>query len=709
MESHMARFRLRQPSKNTTTVLETSIAQSITELSAGRITSCDRCRQFKKKCSRTPPECTICVKAGVECSLGVFAYVVGLQAQSAWMDRSLGQKNKPWKDLPANRISGQSNTTEVINKRTSTTPIPVLDAPDVAIPRGPITQSSQLTDNESTITEDVIREPPPKRVRLENPDHHARNLGESPQQSHYSSPAETSSLSSRRALVDAYFRDVHRAYPFVDRSRVVTALRLDSSSMSISSEENDVDAIMLYLIMAIGHNTLQRAGHVPSDNDTSFEIKYKDIVSRCLVQESTDTVRILLLLAIYSLVDPHGYSTWSLVDIAARQTVRLGLNRRDCADEGLLPSEAERGHRLFWSVYVFDRMAATSIGIPPIMNDVDIDIPLPGLTVEEFASPERMEHISTLQAARHIIQLRQLEDKVLKQLNDRNRIRGASSSFSASRSTLAGLRTEIENWYSSGCLLKSAETDDVTIHITISWLAARYYNLLLYLYYPSEPGSTVAQISGAELVGLAQKHIQANAVRFQQRQLPLNRATLYRLIPVCLIFLHCFITHGSGEPFSAGEEIGICADIMEAYSAEWSEARRGAAIMRQLASLTTNAATPRPGAFSSTYSRPFSEADRAWCHAIKVSLIQLAQEVLGSGSVYVMVKGLWGQGNDGLEGGRSLIKGPFQDGYQPITPTRKGEVVRQEGIQTNTNASTNSPGADPDGFTSGGFHIIDLL
>ncbi|KAI1375812.1 hypothetical protein F4677DRAFT_420781 [Hypoxylon crocopeplum] len=64
-------------------------------------------------------------------------------------------------------------------------------------------------------------------------------------------------------------------------------------------------------------------------------------------RESADVVRILLLLAIYSLADPHRYSTWSLVDIAVRMTMRLGLDRRDVADEGLLPSEAEQQHRLF--------------------------------------------------------------------------------------------------------------------------------------------------------------------------------------------------------------------------------------------------------------------------------------------------------------------------------------------------------------------------
>ncbi|XXG98469.1 hypothetical protein Hte_004793 [Hypoxylon texense] len=367
-------------------------------------------------------------------------------------------------------------------------------------------------------------------------------------------------------------------------------------------------------------------------------------------------------------------------------TIRLGLNRREVADEGLTPRDAE---------------PAPSFGVRSCHDKRrKRRYPITGLTVEDFASPECLDRISTLQAARHIIQLRQLEDKVLHHLHLRRRADTASLAHAACRNTATSLRTEIEHWYSSGCLLKSAGTDDVTIHITISWLAAWYYNLLFYLYYASESDST-AQLPDSELLSLVQKHIQANAVRFQQRQLPLNRAILYRLLHVCIIFLRCFLAHSSSETFAAGEEIGICADILEAYAPEWSQARRGAVIMRQLASLATNTATPRPRSFSSTHPT-FNEADQAWCHAIKVSLIQLAEEVLGPGSVYIAIKTLWTHGNENSGGGKSLINGPFQDSYGGPPTGQKGETLQREG-----GASAGS--SDLDVFVGSGFHIIDLL
>ncbi|CAM1501646.1 Fc.00g036300.m01.CDS01 [Cosmosporella sp. VM-42] len=136
-----------------------------------------------------------------------------------------------------------------------------------------------------------------------------------------------------------------------------------------------------------------------------------------------------------------------------------------------------------------------------------MDISMPGITVDEFVSPDRLEYTSMLQVARHLIELRILEDKVLHEihLRDQKATRGL---IQADRRTIVlDLCTEIENWYSNGCLLKSREPDDLMIHIRMSWLAARYYNLLLLLYCPSRFDLTASLLSKGELVVLAQKHV----------------------------------------------------------------------------------------------------------------------------------------------------------------------------------------------------------
>ncbi|KAJ3506911.1 hypothetical protein NM208_g16024 [Fusarium decemcellulare] len=245
---------------------------------------------------------------------------------------------------------------------------------------------------------------------------------------------------SARAYVDAYFGDINRAYPFVDKERVLSTLSIMGDLIITSAPDYDVDAIILYLVMAIGCTTLQRT---EAASDSVFTINYKDLIHRCMMQETTDTAQILLLLAIYSLFDPHGLPAAPIVDLLARQAVRLGLTRRHTANPGghLLPAEEERAHRLLWSIYALDRAIAVSTGMPAALSSINLDVPLPCITVDEFASPQRAEFISNLQVARHIIQLRILEDRVLYEIH----LRDHKSTASLTRENLTAASSSRQN------------------------------------------------------------------------------------------------------------------------------------------------------------------------------------------------------------------------------------------------------------------------
>ncbi|TPX13587.1 uncharacterized protein E0L32_006058 [Thyridium curvatum] len=581
--------------------------------SAGRIIACDRCRHFKKKCSKTPPECTTCAAAGLKCSLATVtpASTSELRARLAWVESFINQRHLLGKDQSIQQLPTGTDLGEIADRSGAVAAAAMGPSPSAAGSAGAHSHDSptlsfrsrggrRLDDDSSMGDANSPNGPPVKRKRLES----LSASGDRP-----SDDAVLHVLPERpeeqtgRTFVDAYFRDVNRAYPFVDRNRILATLEAEGGRV-FSMKERDADSIIVYLVMAIGYTTLQRAGQVSPNMDLTFEVEYKEVLSECLIEETFDTVQILLLLAIYSISDPRGFSTRPIVDMLARQAIRLGLTQRDLADKGLTPTEIERNHRLFWSIYVLDRMVAASAGMPVALNDANMNVPLPGIMVEEFSSPDCNETMSMLQVARHIIQLRKLEDKVIHQVHLRERASISSLTHSDRRSIVTVLRTEIEDWYSNGCLLRSSEVDNVRIHIRISWLAARYYNLLLLLYYPSHFNPTSSLISKGELLSITQKHVQSNAVRFQHRQLPLNHITLCRLLHVCMIFLHCFLytmqqqqQPGGGGGGGGGdqapplpiagmrEEVDITADMMEAYAPHYTQAHRATAIMRQLSSI----------------------------------------------------------------------------------------------------------------------------
>lgn len=400
--------------------------------------------------------------------------------------------------------------------------------------------------------------------------------------------AESPSSIPARPFIDAYFRNVDQVYPFMNQSKVLENL---ATLGDLAHRLQDSQSTLLFLVMSIGCTTLERASQVPRNTAKRFEVAYAEIIQECVCRDSSiESVQILMLLALYSLFDPAaGAPTYATVGIAARQAVTVGLTRPPAdGDVALTPVEKELRYRLYWSILALDRMMAVSQGLPPALPDRS-DIPLPSLTVEEFASTDRTTHARRLQTSRHVIELRQLESAILGQVHFRKATEIAGLDPIDRRATLKGLRASIEDWYSQGCLMSPMDSDRATLHSSATWLSARYYYLLILLYYPNHFNSTAGACSWPDLEQFAQRHLQATAALFQQNQLPLNCNTLYRLMPVCLVLMHGFVaacqtadwSSKSTFPFLAQDEVNTMLTVLQAFSPEWTLAHQAAGAVQQ--------------------------------------------------------------------------------------------------------------------------------
>ncbi|KAH8734763.1 fungal-specific transcription factor domain-containing protein [Ilyonectria robusta] len=523
--------------------------------------ACDRCRSFKKKCSRTYPVCSLCAGAGQRCSYSnpvasAEAQAHQLRARVQWLTRYIDE--------------------------------------NVLVPGRSSGVNALMVDQQSI------------DGRIE--DHDPGSVGAT--SSHVSYQSSTDGSNKRRLVthqalppdipasrfVDAYFRHVNRAYPFVDQAKV----RRDLESLGdISQVNRDPSATLLYLVMAIGCTTLERAGQVPRGTGERFNVAYPNIIQECLCHEGIESVQILVLLGLYSLFDPAAIPAYSIVGIAARQAMVIGLTRPVPDEQALPAGDKELRHRLHWSIFVLDRMMAGSQGLPVALTDENASVPLPGLTVEEFASPGRAVYARNLQTSRHIIQLRQLEDRILQGVHLRKQADAVALSPADRRAVLSSLRAEIEDWYSNGCLMSPMDADNVPIHSSITWLSSQYYHLLVIAYYPNHFNSTAAAVTRQELLEFARKQLQAISVLLQQRQLPLNRVTLCRLLPVCLLLMHDFVATSrtaewegqTAAPFAARDEVTELIVVLEAFPKGWVIAHQAAAILQQFAGIIAGGMT----------------------------------------------------------------------------------------------------------------------
>lgn len=65
--------------------------------------------------------------------------------------------------------------------------------------------------------------------------------------------------------------------------------------------------------------------------------------------------------------------------IALRLAVSLGLHRSQSGTSTMDPVHRETRRRVWWTLYLFDRMISSKLGYPLGIQDEDIDVELPSM------------------------------------------------------------------------------------------------------------------------------------------------------------------------------------------------------------------------------------------------------------------------------------------------------------------------------------------
>ncbi|CRG90921.1 hypothetical protein PISL3812_07967 [Talaromyces islandicus] len=338
--------------------------------------ACQRCRRLKKKCTRTRQgACSLCVAAWLPCSF---------PPNSQEREKELQE-----------RISWLS---EYVNKARPPNAVPV-----ELVETGNDLTTAQVCESTRL---DIGYEENLDRNRKSSASHNSKGT----------TPLLDKTTGCR--FVNAYFRHVHRAYPFLDRDQVLrdTDLVYETADRVPGALEISIPT-RLSVIMAIGRTTLQRANELENADWVPIEIPEKEIVHECLCKSDLASVEILTLLALYSLFEASSIPPWAITGILARKAISMGLTRDDSLAGNISQVEMERRRRLFWSVYVLDRMMSVSYGLAPSIIEDEIKISLPSITVQEYASADRSYYAMTLQVNRHVVSLRQLEGKILQTIH----------------------------------------------------------------------------------------------------------------------------------------------------------------------------------------------------------------------------------------------------------------------------------------------------
>ncbi|KAF7197925.1 putative transcriptional regulatory protein C3C7.04 [Pseudocercospora fuligena] len=149
-----------------------------------------------------------------------------------------------------------------------------------------------------------------------------------------------------------------------------------------TSDQSDVLwACQLFALLALGE--LYSNYNMPRDNSsvpgTTFFVQAVSLLQDTYEVPSLEQVQILLLLSFYANSIGRLKSAHVYCGIALRVGIGLGLHRTQARYTSMSPTLREYRRRLFWTLYLFDRLISSKLGYPLAIHDEDIDVEMPSM------------------------------------------------------------------------------------------------------------------------------------------------------------------------------------------------------------------------------------------------------------------------------------------------------------------------------------------
>lgn len=398
----------------------------------GRSTSCLLCQKRKQKCDHRLPSCTTCIKAGVECiqpaKYAVKApdkdeYTLMLEKKVRYLEKVLDsnnisintgenatKKNFKYKKLSPFLSQDNDDTTKSSNiqvKLEKAPLVPLVDNKIIPLPANrklPIF-SEDLRNKKNYLSIDSID--------YSNSIFAKYNLKEFLK----FDPVFEFDEKLSRAFLDIHFTRLQFKYPLLSEEEIF-AFHNAYVTNNLSGYMNNNDYFhycsgrmwMIFAISACLQKATGRYNGAPPARYFSTAIRH---ITKAKTISKIHQIEILTLAVLYLIrTDRDSVCLYDLITDSLRICLELGLNKTKTY-ENIPEDEKLRFMRLWWCVYLLERMITIAVGKPYSLDEslVDDDLPL-------FQSePSKAKHPSNITFINQSIKLRRIESRFVCELN----------------------------------------------------------------------------------------------------------------------------------------------------------------------------------------------------------------------------------------------------------------------------------------------------
>ncbi|KAI0882874.1 fungal-specific transcription factor domain-containing protein [Annulohypoxylon maeteangense] len=348
-------------------------------------------------------------------------------------------------------------------------------------------------------------------------------------------------------LASFYFAHSHTLYPIINQSEFLALLnRIYEQPLDLSTMD-PMSLFRVWMVLAIGSSSRCSVSVVEESEALLYYNKaleyfeaafdYGDMVrfrysSRLQYEANVTKVALetIMLQVSFSFFNQLGPNTWFLVGTAARMAIGLGLHTSS-AYEKVPFKVANMRKRIFFSIYMMDRVISIALGRPFALQDDDIEIDAfidvdddhtgdSSIQIEDKLEP------SLMSIPRHILDLRRIASKISRQVYGNQATIRINTPHR--EEIIHSLHKELIDWRRN-MPFPLPDVHPRVPHLCSNWYDFNYYLHTAMLYRPSPLFPTLDQAMVKKLANAASMSIRQAYTMHRQKRFAYNWLNLLSL------------------------------------------------------------------------------------------------------------------------------------------------------------------------------------
>ena len=342
-------------------------------------------------------------------------------------------------------------------------------------------------------------------------------------------------------LVEYYWSHNHSLYPFVRKKWFMDCMRLMYTNPSDPSLQSHSFLFTLWMVFAIGSTAWSTINLVGENESVQYFNRAMLYFEGALSHGSIAALDALLLQVSYSFFSKVGSNAWYITRAAISIALGIGLHTKPTPAVEQLPVDVqEYRKRLFYCLYMMDRVVSIALGRPFGIRDEDVEVETFADVDEENILPHTIRQqqpmkTSDMAVPLHILRLRKIAGEIFDQVySNRNK----NLNVSEREEILTTLHEKLVGWRKN-MPWPLPESGALRIpHFSDLWSNLNYYNHVIMIFRPSP----LCPVLNVEKVGFI-AHASAMSIRQvaamqQQGQFAWNWLNLFSVFTATLTLVY---------------------------------------------------------------------------------------------------------------------------------------------------------------------------